>query len=97
MAYIALPSPMRPTTGRSSRASLTPTAAGRPNPSPPPLAWKKLFSSLSLCQGSFGIGEHPDVHRVILPHLPGIGVDVHDRGHLRKRALRGIQKRLEQI
>jgi hypothetical protein len=34
--YIALPSPIRPTTGRSGSASFTPIVAGNPQPMPPP-------------------------------------------------------------
>src|SRR5438132_3116879 len=43
--YIALPSPIIAMTGRSGNASLTPIAAGRPQPMPPPRRPKKLLES----------------------------------------------------
>ena len=43
--YMALPSPTSATTGRSGSASLTPIAAGRPQPMPPPRRPKKLCGS----------------------------------------------------
>ena len=43
--YMALPSPIRATTGRSGSASCTPIAAGRPQPIPPPRSPKKLCGS----------------------------------------------------
>ena len=42
---MALPSPIRATTGRSGSASCTPIAAGRPQPIPPPRSPKKLCGS----------------------------------------------------
>src|SRR5579883_1054565 len=43
--YMALPSPISATTGRSGSASLAPIAAGRPQPMPPPRSPKKLWGS----------------------------------------------------
>src|SRR5262249_56216125 len=43
--YIALPSPTSATTGRLGSASLTPSAAGRPQPMPPPRRLKNDFAS----------------------------------------------------
>ena len=45
IVYIALPSPTSARTGRSGSASFTPSAAGRPQPMPPPRRPKKLFGS----------------------------------------------------
>ena len=46
--YIALPSPISATTGRSGNPSFTPIAAGRPQPMPPPRMPKKLLGSAHL-------------------------------------------------
>src|SRR5438093_990968 len=43
--YMALPSPTSARTGRSRSASFTPSAAGSPQPMPPPRMPKKLFAS----------------------------------------------------
>src|SRR5437870_8903099 len=42
---MALPSPTSARTGRSRSASFTPSAAGSPQPMPPPRMPKKLFAS----------------------------------------------------
>ena len=42
---MALPSPTRATTGRFGSASFTPSAAGRPQPMPPPRRLKNDFAS----------------------------------------------------
>src|SRR5439155_7624758 len=44
--YMALPSPTSARTGRSRSASFTPSAAGNPQPMPPPRRPKKLFRSV---------------------------------------------------
>ena len=46
--YIELPSPTSATTGRFGRASFTPSAAGSPQPMPPPRSPKKLLESAHL-------------------------------------------------
>src|SRR5437773_1393382 len=43
--YMALPSPTSASTGRTRSASFTPSAAGSPQPMPPPRRPKKLFRS----------------------------------------------------
>jgi hypothetical protein len=67
IVYIADPSPISATTGRSGSASFTPIAAGRPQPMPPPRMPKKLCgSSLFRNRRKPGAGGHRliDHHRI---------------------------------
>ena len=85
MVYMALPSPISATTGRSGSASLTPIAAGRPQPMPPPRRPKKLCGSSLLMSWRMPGAEDSDFldHDGILRQHLADGVQQRQRLHRR--------------
>src|SRR5207244_648317 len=74
MVYMALPSPTSATTGREGWASLIPSAAGSPQPMPPPRRPKKPLASRARLGGPGRAGREPLAYRLRELGQRGLGI-----------------------